>query len=183
MVYILLALPILLLLIGISIYNTLIRKKNQVDNAFHSIDVQLKKRYDLIPQLLETVKGYMHYEKDILENLTKLRTQTISAPVSSDQKVELDNAITAGIKSVLISVENYPDLKASQNFLNLQGALNETEEQLAASRRFYNAAVTDYHNALQTFPSSMIAGMMGLKSRSFFTIDEEQRAVPNVSLN
>jgi LemA protein len=174
---------IFLILVPIFIYNGLIRKKNAVDNAFHSIDVMLKKRYDLIPRLVETVKGYMNYEKEILLKLTELRAQAINDSQGTNKKVELDNEITTRISQVLVSVEKYPDLKASRNFLNLQGALNETEEQLAASRRFYNAAVTDYHNGIETFPSSLVAGWMGMKPRNFFTIPDEERSVPAISMN
>jgi LemA protein len=174
---------IVLILIPIIIYNGLIRKKNAVDNAFFSIDVMLKKRYDLVPRLVETVKGYMNYEKDILQNLAELRVQAMNESQSLNKKVEIDNAITTGIIQIMVNVEKYPDLKASRNFLNLQGALNETEEQLAASRRFYNSAVTGYHNAIETFPSSLVAGWMGMKHRNFFTIPDEERSAPVIRIH
>jgi len=171
----------IVLILFIFIYNNIIQRKNAVDNAYYSIDVQLKKRYDLIPQLVETVKGYMKYEKDLLEKITALRSQVLSDKISADQKVDLDNQISGTLQRLAVSVENYPDLKASSNFLSLQGSMNETEEQLAASRRFYNAAVTDYHNALETFPSNVIAGIAGMKKRNFFSISEAEKAVPTVN--
>lgn len=174
---------VIILLLILSGYNSLIRKKNAVNNAFASIDVMLKRRYDLIPQLVETVKGYMVHERETLEALTLLRTKALSTSTDTDTKVQLDNAISTGLKQIAVSVENYPDLKASQNFLKLQGALNETEEQLAASRRFYNAAITDYHNAIEVFPTSILASMMGLQHKTWFEITDEQRQVPATNFN
>jgi LemA protein len=121
------------------------------------MDVMLKKRYDLIPQLVETVKGYMTHEKDVLTQLTELRQKVIVENLNTSDKVELDNKINTVLQNVFATFENYPQLKASENFLKLQGAINETEEQLAASRRFYNAAVNDYHNGIEMFPSSLVA--------------------------
>ena len=167
----------------IMLYNGLIRKKNAVDNAYYSMDVQLRKRYDLIPQLVETVKGYMQHEKDLLTQLTTLRQQVLDNNLNTNDKVGLDNAIGDVLKQVVVQVENYPDLKASQNFLHLQRSINETEEQLAASRRFFNAAVADYHNGIEQFPSNLIASWAHMKHRNFFTISEEQKQVPSVKLN
>lgn len=168
---------------AIFLYNGLIRKKNAADNAFFSMDVQLKKRYDLIPQLVDTVKGYMQHERELLLNLTKLRQQVLDNSISPNEKVGLDNAINEAVRQVVVQVENYPDLKASQNFLQLQRSINETEEQLAASRRFYNSAVNDYHNGIEQFPSSLMASWAGMKHRNFFSISEEQKQVPSVKLN
>jgi LemA protein len=173
----------LLLIIIVVIYNNLIKKKNAIDNAFFSMDVMLKKRYDLIPQLVETVKGYMHHERETLLTLTELRQKAISGNMSTNEKVELDNKINEVIKNIVVSFENYPQLKASENFLRLQGAINETEEQLAASRRFFNAAVNDYHNGIEMFPSSLIASVMGLKHRTYFNIPGEEKMVPVIKIN
>ena len=168
----------------ILIYNSLIRKRNEVENAFASIDVMLRKRYDLIPQLVETVKGYMTHEQEALTKLTELRSQVTSGDISSDQKVNIDNQISKQMGGIMIAVEAYPDLKASTNFLQLQGSMNEVEEQISASRRFFNSAVTDYNNAIQVFPTNMFAGMMGMTRRQLFEISVEIRdgGPPKVNL-
>jgi LemA protein len=172
---------VLIVLIFIIIYNSLIQKKNAIDNAYFSMDVMLKKRYDLIPQLVETVRGYMSHEKDVLVRLTELRQKILVENLNTNEKVELDNRINTALQNVFASFENYPQLKASENFLRLQGAIQETEEQLAASRRFYNAAVNDYHNSIEMFPSSLVASWMGLKNKTYFSIAEEHRQVPSVN--
>jgi len=178
MIYIFLTAVVIIILVLIIIYNNLIQKKNAIDNAYFSMDVMLKKRYDLIPQLVETVRGYMTHEKDVLTQLTELRQKVIVENLNTNDKVELDNKINAVLQNVFASFENYPQLKASENFLKLQGAINEAEEQLAASRRFYNAAVNDYHNGIEMFPSSLVASWMGLKHKTFFSIANEHRQVP-----
>jgi LemA protein len=163
------------LLLIILIYNGLIKKKNQVDNAFGSIDAMLKKRYDLIPNLVETVKQYMSHEKDTLTQITKLRAQATSGNLSGDEKVDLENKISGQMRGIMVAVENYPDLKSSANFIQLQGSWNEAEEQIAAARRFFNSSVTDFNNAIQVFPNNMMAGMMGLTAKKVFDIPEEER--------
>jgi len=178
MIYIFLSVIVIIILVLIIIYNNLIQKKNAIDNAYFSMDVMLKKRYDLIPQLVETVRGYMTHEKDVLMQLTELRQKVIVENLNTNDKVELDNKINSVLQNVFASFENYPQLKASENFLKLQGAINEAEEQLAASRRFYNAAVNEYHNGIEMFPSSLVASWMGLKHKTFFSIADEQRQVP-----
>lgn len=178
MIYIFLSVIVIIILVLIIIYNNLIQKKNAIDNAYFSMDVMLKKRYDLIPQLVETVRGYMTHEKDVLMQLTELRQKVIVENLNTNDKVELDNKINSVLQNVFASFENYPQLKASENFLKLQGAINEAEEQLAASRRFYNAAVNDYHNGIEMFPSSLVASWMGLKHKTFFSIADEHRQVP-----
>jgi len=166
---------VLLLLLIIGLYNSLVRQKNDVENAFASVDVMLKKRYDLIPNLVETVKSYMKHEKSLLTDLTELRAQAISGGITDDERVTLENKITKGISGVMVAVENYPDLKASQNFLQLQAAWNEAEEQISAARRTFNAAVTTFNNKVETFPSNIMAGMMGYKRRTLFEIPEVER--------
>ena len=178
MIYILVIIIIVIILVVIIIYNRLIQKKNAIDNAYFSMDVMLRKRYDLIPQLVETVKSYMSHEKNVLLQLTELRQKVLVGNLNTNEKVELDNKINTTLQNVFASFENYPQLKASENFLKLQGAINETEEQLAASRRFYNAAVNDYHNGIEMFPSSLLASWMGLKHKTFFSITDEHKAVP-----
>lgn len=169
-----------LALIALMIYNGLIRKKNEVENAFGGMDVQLKKRYDLIPNIVSTVQQYASHEKDLLEKVTQLRAQAVSGNLSSDEKVAVDNQISGAIKGLMVAVENYPDLKANEQFLHLQRTLNEVESQISASRRAYNAAVTDYNNGVETFPSNIMAGMMGLKRKQVFEIPETERASVNV---
>lgn len=160
--------------------NTLIAKKNQVANIFGSMDAMLKKRYDLIPNLIATVQNYMKYESQLLKEITELRTKALSSNISDEEKVNIDNKLTKSLGGIMVAVENYPDLKANQNFLQLQAALNEVEEQISAARRAYNAAVTDYNNAVEMFPTNIFAGMMGLKRKSVFEISEAERQNVNV---
>lgn len=170
----------LIVIIVIGIYNNLVRKKNEVDNAFGGMDVQLKKRYDLIPNLVETVKQYAGHEKELLGKVTELRSKALSGNLNNDEKVDVDNQISSGLSGIMVSVENYPELKANENFLNLQRTLNEVESQISASRRTYNAVITDFNNAIETFPSSIIAGYMKLKRKEVFTIPETERQNVNV---
>ena len=164
-----------LIIIVVAIYNNLVRKKNDVENAFGSMDAMLKKRYDLIPNLVETVKEYMKHEKNLLTEITELRAKAVTGEISSDERVELENKIVKSMAGIMVAVENYPDLKANQNFLQLQGAWNEVEEQISASRRAYNASVTTYNNGVETFPSNVIAGIINYKRKAVFEIPEEER--------
>ncbi len=166
---------VILIIATISMYNGLVRKRNEVDNAYGGMDVQLKKRYDLIPNLVETVKQYASHEKELLTKVTEMRAQASSGNLSNEEKVALDNQISAGVKGIMIAVENYPDLKANENFMNLQRTLNEVESQISASRRTYNAVITDFNNGIQTFPQSILAGMMKLKHKAVFEIPESER--------
>ncbi len=166
-------------LIIMSMYNGLIRKKNEVENAFGGMDVQLKKRYDLIPNLIATVKQFMTHEKDLLTKVTELRAKAMSGDVSNEQKVDIDNQITGAMKGIMVAVESYPDLKSNENFLNLQRTMNEVESQISAARRAYNATVTDFNNGVQMFPSSIMANMMKLQAKKVFEIPEEERANVN----
>lgn len=166
---------LLMLLTGIALYNSLVRKKNDVENAFASIDVMLKKRYNLIPAIVDAVKGYMRHEKDLLTEITMLRVKALTDDLPYEDRVIVENRIDKVMSEILVAVENYPDLKASENFLHLQGSLNEVEEQLAASRRFFNAAVTLYNNSVEVFPSSIIASMMNFRRRTLFEIPESER--------
>lgn len=159
----------------IAIYNSFIKKKNQVENAFASIDIMLKKRYDLIPNLIETVKSYMKHEKELLTKVTELRSKAINPNVSADEKVAIDNEVRQTLGGIMVAVEQYPDLKASQNFMQLQASFNEIEEQISAARRFYNSAVLEYNNAVEMFPSSIIAQIMNFSKRNFFEIPDVER--------
>lgn len=167
--------PVVVIAIVALLYNSLIAKKNQVINVFGTIDVMLKKRYDLLPELVSTVKAYMKHERELLEDITKMRAKAVSGRLSDDEKVELDNKVTKALGGIMVAVENYPDLKANQNFLLLQGSMNEIEEQISAARRAYNAAVTDYNNAVEMFPTNIVAPMMRYKLKKVFEISDEQR--------
>jgi LemA protein len=166
---------IILLLIGIGIYNSLIGKKNQVANAFSAIDVMLKKRFDLIPNLVETIKQYMAYESETLTKITQMRTQAINGNLSDSEKVEMDRQLGTAVKGIMVSVENYPDLKANSNFINLQSTWTESEEQIAAARRTYNTSVTMYNNAIMMFPGSIIAGMLNYQVLPLLETPAEER--------
>lgn len=167
-------------LIYLSMYNGLIRRKNAIDNAFSGMDVQLKKRYDLIPNLVATVKQYAKHEKETLTEIAGLRSQAMKPNLSNDQKVDLDNQISKSMRGIMMNIENYPDLKANENFMDLQHNLTEVESQIAAARRTYNAVVTDYNTAIEAWPGSMIARRLGYKRQKTFVISEEERQNVNV---
>lgn len=172
---------VVVVVIPILMYNSLIGKKNQVENSFASIDVMLKKRYDLIPNLVSAVKTYMTHEKSTLTEITELRAKAMQTNISADEKIQLDNQISRALGGIMVAVENYPQLKANENFIHLQASLNEIEEQISAARRAYNAAVTDFNNATEMFPTSIIASMMGLRRKALFEISEAERK--NVDVN
>lgn len=157
------------------LYNSLIGKKNQVENVFGSIDTLLKKRYDLIPNLVATVQTYMQHERGTLTAITEMRAKAVSGNLSDDEKVALDNKVSKMMGGIMVAVENYPDLKANQNFIQLQRTLNEVEEQISAARRAYNASVTDYNNAVEMLPTSIMASMMNYKRKQVFEIAETER--------
>lgn len=157
---------------AIMLYNGLVRSKNRVDEAWSDIEVQLKRRYDLIPNLVETVKGYAGQESSVLENVTKARTMAMNAG-SMKEKLQDENMLSGALKSLFAVSESYPDLKSNQNFLKLQSDLTDTEDKIQASRRFYNGTVRDYNTKLQTVPTNVFANMFGFKVREFFDIDEK----------
>ncbi len=156
-------------------YNSLVGKKNEVENIFASVDTLLKKRYDLIPNIVATVKEYMTYEKDLLQKITKLRTRAMSPNISDGEKIRLDKEIGGMLGSIMVAVENYPELKANENVLHLQHTLAEIEAQISAARRAYNQAVTDYNNAIEMIPTNIMATMMGYRRKEVFSIDESER--------
>jgi LemA protein len=168
------------ILLPIIFYNTLIGKKNQVDNVFGSIDALLKKRYDLIPNLVATAQTYMKYEEQVLKEVTEMRTKAMSGNMTPDEKVDMDSKMSKALGNIMVAVEKYPDLKANQNFLQLQSTLTEIEEQISAARRAYNASVTDYNNTCQMFPTNIMAGMMGYKPKKVFETAEAERQNVNV---
>jgi len=165
----------LILLIFIGIYNSLINRKNQIANAEGSIDAMLKKRFDLIPNLVDVCKVYLAHEKSIFEQLAELRKQASTGKLDINQMENLNVSTSKTVGNLLLMAENYPELKSSNNFLQLQATWNETEEQIAASRRFYNAAVTEYNNGIQMFPSSIIAKIFGFKLRQVFEANESEK--------
>lgn len=163
----------------ILLHNSLVDRKNQVDRAFATIDVQLKKRCDLIPNLVAVVKNYAQFEQQTLTEITNLRSRVVSGSTSST-RVDLENQISNALNNILVTIEAYPDLQANLNFIQLQESLNEIEEQISAARRFYNAAVTDYNNALEMFPTNLIAAFMKYRMRRLFVISQRDRQNVNV---
>jgi LemA protein len=163
----------------IAVFNSLIRLNTRTDEAWSDIDVQLKRRHDLIPNLIETVKGYAAHEKQLFENVTEARAKALSAQ-GIEEKGKAENVLSGTLKSLFAVAENYPDLKANTNFLQLQTELSDTENKIQAARRFYNGNVRDLNIKIAVFPSRIIAGMLGFKKREFFEADETEKAVPEV---
>lgn len=172
----------LIIIIGtfIHMYNNLVGLRNLVKNSYSQIDVQLKRRNDLIPNLVETVKGYAAHEKGVLEEVTKARTSVMNASTVEETSAA-DNQLSGALKSLFAVAENYPDLKANSNFQQLQSELTDTEDKIAYSRQFYNDAVMKYNNACQQFPSSMMAKLFNFKEEEFFQAPESETAVPEVN--
>ena len=179
MYYALLILALLLVFV-VGIYNSLIKLKNKCDEAWADIDTQLKRRYDLIPNLVETVKGYAGHEAQTLEKVVSARSQAMQAQGVHEKEVA-ENMITEALKSIFALSESYPDLKANQNFLDLQQNLSEVEEHLQMSRRYYNGTVRDFNIKLQVFPNNLVAGMLGFKSREFFQATDTEKENVKVS--
>ena len=163
----------------IGIYNGLITLKNRVDEAWSDIDVQLKRRYDLIPNLVNTVKGYAAHEKGLFEKVTEARAAAMGAQTPA-QKEQAENMLSGTLKSLFAVAENYPDLKANQNFLELQRELTDTEDKIQAARRFYNGNVRDFNTKIQVFPTNIFAGMLNFTKRDFFAAEEGEKEVVNV---
>ena len=171
---------IVAVLFVVGIYNALVRLRNQVDNAWSQIDVQLKRRHDLIPNLVETAKGYMQHERGTFEAITEARSKAMGAKNVADAG-KAEGALTEALSKFMLVVENYPDLKANQNFLSLQETLTSTENKIAFARQGYNDQVLFYNNKIQMFPSNIIAGMFNFGKRDFFEIENEaEREVPKV---
>jgi len=171
--WIILGVIIVLAIIIAIMYNSLVTLKQRTQNAWSQIDVQLQRRFDLIPNLVECVKGYMTHESETLENVTKLRTSWSEA-TTADEKMKLDNELSSSLKSIMAVAESYPDLKANQNFISLQGELTDTENKISYSRQFYNDIVTRYNTKIQTVPSNIIAGIFGFKAQELYKIDTEE---------
>src|SRR3972149_12149553 len=159
----------------VSVYNRFIQLKNRVKEARSDIEVQMKRRYDLIPNLMETVKGYAAHEKGVFEKVTEARTRAMGAQTLGDHATA-ENMLTGALKSLFAVSENYPDLKANQNFLELQRELTDAEDKIQAARRFYNGNVRDMHTLIESFPSNLVAGAFGFKQSEFFELDESESA-------
>ena len=170
---------VIVVLVFLSYYNRIIRQENRIDNAWAQIDVQLRRRAELIPNLMETVKGYMKHEKEVLENVTKARSALMNAK-SPQENIDADNMLTGALKSLFAVSENYPDLKANQNFLNLQDELTHTEDKIAYSRQHYNDSVLAFNNTIETFPGVIFARRMGKTEREMLQIPDASREVPKV---
>jgi len=177
--WVILGIVALLLLIFGGTYNRLVALRNRIDNAWSQIGVQLKRRYDLIPNLVNTVKGYAAHEKEIFEKVAEARNAAISAKSVPDQ-AQAENQITGALRQLFAVVENYPDLKANQNFLALQEELTATEGRIAFARQFYNDTVLSYNNKVQQFPSRIVAGMFNFTPREFFQVEEAATGPVNV---
>jgi len=161
----------------VAMYNAFIRMRNNVKDAWSDIDVQLKRRYDLIPNLIETVKGYATHERELFEKVTEARTKAMGAQ-NIKERQQSENMLTDALKSLFAVSENYPDLKANENFLELQRELTDTENKIQAARRFYNSNVKEFNTAVQSFPQNMLAGMFNFKEQEFFELKEEAAKEP-----
>jgi len=179
--WIVLGLLLVAVLYAVYAFNRLVRTRNRVDNAWSQIDVQLRRRYDLIPNLVETVKGYAAHEREVFEEVTRARTRGMEAS-SVESQANAENELTRGLRQLLAVAESYPELKANQNFLALQEELTATESKIAYSRQFYNDEVLRLNTAIQSFPSNVVANAFGFRTRTFFEIDEPERGPVQVEL-
>ena len=170
---------VLLVIYVISIYNKLVNSKNKVENQFSQVDIQLKRRADLIPNLVETVKGYTKHEEGTFTKVVEARNKALSAN-SINEKIEANNELSSALSKLLMLSESYPDLKANENFLSLQNDLKETEDKITYSRQFYNDSAMDFNNVVEMFPSNIIAGMFKFKLFEYFKIDEKEKETPKV---
>ena len=183
-ILILIVIIVAIVVVLIGIYNGLVQKRLRIDEAFPQIEVQLKRRHDLIPNLVNAVKGYMGFEQKVLTDVTNARAAAVAAGGQGPaQQAAAENALTSTLRSLFAVVENYPDLKANQNVLALQEQLTTTENQISFSRQHYNATVLDYNTSIQTVPAVLIAGMLGFTKRDFFDAEPEAANVPNVDLS
>jgi LemA protein len=181
---IVIAIIVVAVIFVIGIYNGLVQRRLRIDEAFAQIEVQLKRRHDLIPNLVNAVKGYMGFEQKVLTDVTNARANAVAAGAQGPvQQAAAENVLTGTLRSLFAVVENYPELKANQNVLELQEQLTTTENQIAFSRQHYNASVLEYNNAIQVFPNVLLAGMFGFAKREFFEAEPEAANVPNVDLS
>mgnify|MGYP003578136988 CR=1 FL=1 len=178
---VIIGLVLMIAIVGIALYNGMIAKKNAVEAAFSGIDVQLKKRYDLVPNLVESTKTFMKHEKQLLERLVELRSRGLASPPGSSESMRVNAELTTALRGFSMAVEAYPQLRPVESFTLLQRFLNEIEEQLAASRRFFNAAVNDFNDAIEQFPTSYFASMLRYQRRALFEAPPEERKNVSVS--
>ena len=178
-IYIFIGIAVLIVIVVVMMYNSLIYRKNQVEYMEGAIDTYLKQRYDLIPNLVESVKEYMKHEKSVLQEITKLRSKAMSAK-NLDEKIDIENRLSSLLDKIIVNVENYPELKANESFLHLQETLKSIENNIAAARRAYNQSVTDFNNAIEMFPTNIMASFMNLKRKKVFEIPKSERK--NVNL-
>jgi len=171
------AIGFLFVFLVIALYNSLVRRKNRVEESWSDIEVQMKRRYDLIPNVVETVKGYATHEKNVLENVTNARAKAMNAQ-STNERLQAENAISSTLKTLFAVAENYPDLKANANFLDLQREIADTENKIQAARRFYNTNVRDYNTMIESFPSNLVAHIFEFKIKEFFDLEEEAAREP-----
>jgi len=180
LLYLVIAIVVIVAFWFVAVYNGLIKLRNRTDEAFSDIDVQLKRRYDLIPNLMETVKGYMQHEAGTLQKVTEARVSAMkvhdNANATLEEKGQAENMLSGALKSLFAVAESYPDLKASANFAKLQDELSDTENKIQAARRFFNGNVRDFNTKIQVFPNNVIVGMLGFKKYDFFLADEAEKA-------
>jgi LemA protein len=176
-VYILIGIFVIIILWVVATFNALIRLKNQTQEAWSDIDVQLKRRYDLIPNLVNTVKGYAQHERELFEKVTQARAAAMQAQ-GPEQKTKAENMLSSTLKSLFAVAENYPNLKANENFLKLQDELSDTENKIQAARRFYNGNVRDFNTKIESFPANTVAGMFNFKKYEFFELEQEEAKEP-----
>jgi len=182
LIYLIFGIVVILLIYGVAVYNNYIVLRTRIAEAFSGIDVQLKRRADLIPNLVETVKGYAKHEKTLFENITKARSALLSAK-GPQEKAQANNMISGALKTLFAVAENYPDLKANENFRELQRQLEDTEDKIAYARQFYNSNVLDYNTKIHLFPNSLIANSFGFTEKEFFGVDNEDRKKVDVKFN
>jgi LemA protein len=180
-IIVIIVIVVVIALIFVASYNGLVRLRNRIDNAFSQIDVQLQRRHDLVPNLVETVKGYAAHERETLDSVVQARNQAVSATSAGPaQQAQAENVLTGALRQLFAVAEAYPDLKANQNFLQLQEELTSTEDRIAYARQFYNDSVVKYNSKIQSIPSNIIAGMFNFHEREYFEGEEEARTVPRV---
>lgn len=180
-IYIIIVIIVLIIIYAFALYNSLIKLNNKVKEAFSTMDVYLKKRWDLIPNIVETVKGYAKHEKETLKEVIELRN-SVYDKMSDDEKIKTNEQLSNGINKIMLLAEAYPDLKANENFKDLSNQLIKVEDEIANSRKYYNATVRDFNNRVEIFPSNIVAKLLGYKSKSMFEANEEERQNVKVSL-
>ena len=180
-IYIIIAIIVLIVIYALALYNSFVKLNNKVKEAFSTMDVYLKKRWDLIPNIVETVKGYAKHEKDTLKEVVELRNSTYDK-MSDEEKIKTNEQLSSGINKIMALAEAYPDLKANENFKDLSNQLVKVEDEIANSRKYYNATVRDFNNRVEMFPSNIVAKLLGYKSKSMFEANEEERQNVKVSL-